>query len=200
LIPRNGNNSLYIYDATTHTFTGSTAASVEIDPPLSVSMTGSLFTAGLQLFSLTTYLGSVSVAGAEFATTPAVTITKAGTNVFSSEYATCATSGGSSTPCQASAPAYLLKSAISGTPPSPESPAGQLIEVSDVPELILQLLMLPGDNTLVAIGTSHIMTIDLTHTTPVATRVVAHRSLLHATPARKGTPTRLRASFLRRKQ
>jgi hypothetical protein len=176
VLPGIGTEYLSIYDATTHTISPVPVPGFNLSPPASANSTGSAITVGLNLFTPSSYVGSLSIQLAPYGANPAATLTGAGTSVFVGTYAICDATGGSTTVCPATTAGFLLESAVSLAPNPLSGLSGQLIEVSDTPELVSELLMLLGDTQLIAIGQSHIFSIDLTHSSPgVPAQVAAHR-------------------------
>jgi hypothetical protein len=105
-----------------------------------------------------------------------------GTTVWLGGAGVCTTGAGPG-PCAVNQPGFYFRFQV---PIAVRNQEGQLLEVADAPQGIVQLVALPGDHTLIGVGANEIMAFDLTTSTPgpVASRVASHALLPRATRLR----------------
>jgi hypothetical protein len=156
-----------LYDGVAHQYTGFG----ETGPPqngiyLSANRNGTSFLIGNDVFDAN--LGSYQVVGDDNAQTTdgyGSAISDSGTTVWLGGTQGGCTSGGGPALCAANQPGFVFRLRV---PVTIRDQDGQLIEVADAPQGLVQLVALQGDSTLIGVGANEIMAFDLTTSTPGA--------------------------------
>jgi hypothetical protein len=143
---------------------------------VAASQTGERLNIGVQLFNGgLASLGSAQIPDAPFTLglSDGAAISSSGNDFYVVAPAVCGDMA-----CAQTAPGYYFRFALSGDP----TPSMTLREIVDTPETPVQLLAIPGDQALLAVGPTKLMVFDLTQSSPASFRYAARG---HGAPPRR---------------
>jgi hypothetical protein len=167
-----------MYNASSHGYSLLPSASGQnlYNGPVSSSQTGAYFGDGNALFDANLdALGTMETDNMLSGEGYGSSISNDGTGLFLGGAGRCSyqQAGENYGPCAPSMPGYYFRFKVPVTVATGNlTMPGQLIEVADAPQSVLQLYALPGNQILVAVGITQLTALDLTQSTPGAVSVV----------------------------